>query len=715
MLVLVVSVFFINQGTFAQGKYTKTTDIVKSATPYVAAEKSADNVLMADMYSIDFEDEADFTFDFTPWTVVDNDLLPTYGMTGVTWPNSGDPQAFIVFNPATTDPPLTDDPEIQPHSGDKFGACLAAVPDGSNGNDDWFISDMVMVGDGASFNFWAKSYTDQYGLERFNVAVSTTTPDPAEFEVISGATYVEAPIVWTEYNYDLSAYAGMEIYVAIQCVTYDAFVFMIDDLVIDPGEEPSSCDYFDDLMPGDYVAVELDNWTTWSNNPGSAEDALISDAQSYSPMNSFLVEGTSDLVHKLADENLTMGVYYYSNMMYVPDGFCGYFNLQKDITPGVEWGFQVQFDADGMASADAGEEAAAVFPYTFDEWHMNELIVDLDNDWAEYWFDGTLMVEWQWSLGTFGTAGAITLGGANYYAWASTGNDPMCYFDDVCFEPYVPAPDCENFDALVAGDYVAGQLGGNWTTWTGTPGGADDAFVSDAQSNSPSNSFVVDDGAVDLIFKFGDDPIAEGQWLYSHYIYVPTGYSGYFNVQSEPTPGVDWNVELYFDDGGTGSIGGQPTADFTYTQDTWILVEINYDLDAGLAQILFDGSEILLFDNAMTIGCIDYYGADTGGDPGAYYDDVCFGEGWELVSVEEPAAIENSSVVYPNPATDRITIESKNIIEEVLIYNNMGQLVYSGQFDNDQIMVNTSTFTTGMYVLQIRSGENVEVRKLIIE
>jgi hypothetical protein len=45
----------------------------------------------------------------------------------------------------------------------------------------------------------------------------------------------------------------------------------------------------------------------------------------------------------------------------------------------------------------------------------------------------------------------------------------------------------------------------------------------------------------------------------------------------------------------------------------------------------------------------------------------------------------------------------------------MGQLVYSGEFDNSQIMVNTSNFITGMYIVQVRSGEAIEVRKLIVE
>ena len=185
---------------------------------------------------------------------------------------------------------------------------------------------------------------------------------------------------------------------------------------------------------------------------------------------------------------------------------------------------------------------------------------------------------------------------------------------------------CEDFDALTAGGYVAGQLGGYWTTWSGAPGGAEDAIVSDMYSVSPSNSFTVNAGSIDCVFQFGDAAIATGMWMYSHYMYVPTGYSGYFNVQSDPTPGVDWNVEIYFDDGGTGSFGGQPTGDFTYSQDTWFMVEILYDLDGGMAQIYFDGVMVLEFTNTLTIGGIDYFGADSGGDPGAFYDDVCFGE-----------------------------------------------------------------------------------------
>ena len=111
-------------------------------------------------------------------------------------------------------------------------------------------------------------------------------------------------------------------------------------------------------------------------------------------------------------------------------------------------------------------------------------------------------------------------------------------------------------------------------------------------------------------------------------MYIPTGKSGYFNVQSEPTPGVEWVLELFFDSGGTGSFGSGSTETFTYEHDTWILVEINFDLSSDLAAVYFDGMLMTNFEWDGTIGGIDYYGYDMGGPPGAYYDDVCFDNGW---------------------------------------------------------------------------------------
>ncbi len=175
----------------------------------------------------DFESYDDFVLNFSPWTTLDVDGSTTYGMTDITWPNAYAEQAFIIFNPSQTTPVVED---IIPHSGDKIAACFAST---TPPNDDWLITPMVSIAGGYSVSFWAKSYTDQYGLERFRVAVSTTGLDPADFTVISDGDYVEAPADdWAEFSYALDAYAGQDVYVAIQCVSNDAFILLLDDFSI---------------------------------------------------------------------------------------------------------------------------------------------------------------------------------------------------------------------------------------------------------------------------------------------------------------------------------------------------------------------------------------------------------------------------------------------------------------------------------------------------
>ena len=179
--------------------------------------------------SLDFESLADFAITFDPWTVADVDGSETYVITDHTFPHNGDPMAFIAFNPAQVDPSLSSDPEIQPHGGSRYGACFSAI----NGpNNDWLISPQMRLNSNGSFSLWVKSYTDTYGLEKYKVGVSTTGNSPANFTVISGTSPLEAPVDWTKKTFDLSAYQGQAIYIGIQCVSDDAFIFMIDDLSI---------------------------------------------------------------------------------------------------------------------------------------------------------------------------------------------------------------------------------------------------------------------------------------------------------------------------------------------------------------------------------------------------------------------------------------------------------------------------------------------------
>lgn len=188
---------------------------------------------------------------------------------------------------------------------------------------------------------------------------------------------------------------------------------------------------------GQLVCQNSTDWTTWSNSPCSAEDAYISSDVSYTGSNTVVIEGTNDIVKLI--ENYTEGLYKVSFYMYVPTGYLGYFNtLQLFNGASSEWGMQVFFDENGMGSIDGGGEGAASFSFAYNTWMYNEVIIDLNNDWAEYKLDGNSVHGWQWSIGAFGQGSLNQLGGVNFYAWdaSKAKGTPKYYFDDFMIEEF---------------------------------------------------------------------------------------------------------------------------------------------------------------------------------------------------------------------------------------------------------------------------------------
>ena len=91
------------------------------------------------------------------------------------------------------------------------GSISMGVHWNSSGNDDWLITPQLSLtsNSAVSFSFWGRSFNATY-LEDFNVKISTSGNDVSDFTVAID-TVVSTPYAWTEYSYDLSAYAGQDI------------------------------------------------------------------------------------------------------------------------------------------------------------------------------------------------------------------------------------------------------------------------------------------------------------------------------------------------------------------------------------------------------------------------------------------------------------------------------------------------------------------------
>lgn len=76
---------------------------------------------------------------------------------------------------------------------------------------------------------------------------------------------------------------------------------------------------------------------------------------------------------------------------------------------------------------------------------------------------------------------------------------------------------------------------------------------------------------------------------------------------------------------------------------------------------------------------------------------------------------ENTSElnIFPNPATDNLSIEANEQITEVNIYNIIGVSVYNEQCTNNNLNVNISEFNSGVYFVKVKTGNGETVKRFI--
>ncbi len=177
-----------------------------------------------------FDNHKPFDTSISGWVFDDKDQTQTYELDGVDFDNEGYTGSYIVLD-AHSEALLQAGNGFNAYSGRQVLGCVAA---NGSANNDWIISPVFTVQDGDNLSFMARSYTDNWGLEKFNVLVSVQEPSPQTFINISGGIQ-QVPIIWTSYAYALQDYVGKKVTVAIQCISNDAFILLLDKIKVGPG------------------------------------------------------------------------------------------------------------------------------------------------------------------------------------------------------------------------------------------------------------------------------------------------------------------------------------------------------------------------------------------------------------------------------------------------------------------------------------------------
>ena len=170
----------------------------------------------------------------------------------------------------------------------------------------------------------------------------------------------------------------------------------------------------------------------------------------------------------------------------------------------------------------------------------------------------------------------------------------------------------DDFEAYNTG--ALGPQSPNWTTWSGTEGGAEDGIVSTTQASSGTksiyfNSTASGGGPQDCVMDFGST-YTSGIFTFQADFYVNTGKSAYFNFQAVAPIGTTWamnanfaNGVLTIDDGVTAELA---TGSFTHA--SWFTLQIKANLTIGLWEAFIDGNSIGVWENSInSIRSIDIF------------------------------------------------------------------------------------------------------------
>ncbi len=211
--------------------------------------------LSSQVFSDDFEDYDDFAIEFDPWTLHNVDGANNYAIQDFEWANMAAPYAYMIFNPYNVNPSITI-PEFQAHSATKFVAHFAS--EGVT-NNDWMITPQIQLGSQSSIDFWAKSFTKLYGSDYIKVLVSTTGTEPEDFTALTEIPTdgEEVPTSWKHYIYSLADYEGQTVYIAIQTVSEEGFLLMIDQVTVRSNQgsvdnEDNNVDMFTESLNNNY-------------------------------------------------------------------------------------------------------------------------------------------------------------------------------------------------------------------------------------------------------------------------------------------------------------------------------------------------------------------------------------------------------------------------------------------------------------------------------
>ena len=257
------------------------------------------------------------------------------------------------------------------------------------------------------------------------------------------------------------------------------------------------------------------------------------------------------------------------------------------------------------------------------------------------------------------------------------------------------------------------------------------------QAQSGIISAYVDGSGIDPFILLGDKLL--GSWGVKFSMYIPTGKIGYWNIQGQEDPGIQWVVGnitfgfgLAMDDEMTGRIDlntADPADDITFQfpKDQWFDIVMNFDFNLGAGASTWtmwvnnvevvapdtpfaDGSDPPVY--AQALGGINLFSYST--DMEMYIDDLEYiNDFYPDPSLGVNYLDAKKFSAYPNPVKNGLNIIANEEMSSVVIFSVLGQEVYNVNISALTATIDMSSFANGAYFVKVNVGGTEGIVKVL--
>ena len=149
--------------------------------------------------------------------------------------------------------------------------------------------------------------------------------------------------------------------------------------------------------------------------------------------------------------------------------------------------------------------------------------------------------------------------------------------------------------------------------------------------------------------------------------------------------------------------GGGPTSFTPLLTENVSQEDIYIDLETSLDFLAGTDNEVRLYWSFLSPGEQAWFNLD----------EIIIEE--KMSSSSTIKKTEFANIVYPNPTENILYIESELILDEVLITDLSGQIIFKSNLKSNKYNLDIPTFKSGMYLLILKSDELIKTEKLFIK